>query len=99
VSIKTVAELKRRLVPGTRIHIENHKRPVATRDTVVLPETNSVDLVTLAPNTTRGSHTQWPKRSELLPGDDDRTVHILQTDRDAQLVPFLTITILEEGTA
>jgi hypothetical protein len=87
----TVAALKRALTPGVAIHIENHFRPVATRDTVVHPKTNTVDLVTEAPGAPRGSHLRWPKAADLRPFEgDDRRVHI---DKDG--TPFLTITIKE----
>lgn len=85
----TVAALKRTLTPGTRIHMVNHLRPVATRHTVVHPKTNTVDLVTEAPGAPRGSHLQWPKSADVRPdpGNPAR-VHI---DRDG--TPFLTLTI------
>jgi hypothetical protein len=86
----TVAALKRALVPGTTIRLVNHVRPQASRTCAVHEKTNTVDLVTTAPDAPRGSHLSWPKAADLRPGDNDREVHI-----DNQGQPFLTITILE----
>lgn len=91
----TVAALKRVLIPGVTIRINNHLRPQASRITVVLPKTNTVDLVTQAEGAPRGSHLCWPKAKQLrVEPDDGRTVHIDHVD-GTQRVPFITITVLE----
>lgn len=87
----SVAALKRTLTPGTTLRMVNHLRPQASRLTVVLPKTNSVDLVTHAENAPRGSHLRWPKAADLRPDPEDhRKVHI-----DSDGTPFLTLTVLE----
>lgn len=89
--LATTAGLKRIMTPGSTLRITNHLRPEASRLTVVLPKTNTVDLVTHAEGAKRGSHLAWPKRGDLRPDEhDDRTVHV---DRDGD--PFLTITVME----
>lgn len=89
--LATVAAVKRALTPGTTIRLVNHIRPQASRTTVVLPKTNTVDLVTHAEGAPRGSHLRWPKAADLRAEESDpRAFHI-----DSDGAPFLTITVLE----
>lgn len=93
--LSTVAGIKRALTPGTTIRLVNHLRPQASRTTVVLPKTNTVDLVTHAEGAPRGSHLCWPKAKQIRADEDDlRTFHIDHVDGDKR-VPFVTITVLE----
>lgn len=89
--LSTVAGLKRYLVDGTTLRLENHIRPHASRTTFVLPRTNTVDLVTWAEQAPQGSHMRWPKAADIRPGNTNRQVHI---DSDGQ--PFVTLTVIEE---
>jgi hypothetical protein len=92
--IETVTALKRTLTPGTKLRLVNHKRPVANRDCEVHPKTNTVDLVTTAPQAPRGSHLRWPKARDYRPDPTDpATFHI-----DSEGEPFLTVTILGEAS-
>lgn len=105
--MRNLAEMKRRLTPGTRIHIDNHRRPVATRDTVVLAQTNTVDLVTHGVDGNGKdveSHMEWPPADALRPNDDG-SVTVMEYERaraglrrtGAVTVgdePFITITVL-----
>lgn len=88
LSPATIAAFKRAMVPGTRIHIDNALRPVANRYTVVLPKTNSVNLVTAHPGAERGSHLRWPKKGMVA--HDGDTWALLDDAGD----PWLTITVL-----
>lgn len=80
----TVAALKRTLVPGTRVHVENFRFPDISRDTVVLPETNTVDLVTHVVDkdgNDRKSHLPWPPAGAVV-GNEDGTITILEWDTE-----------------
>lgn len=93
--LSTVSGIKKALEPGSTLRLVNHIRPQASRTTVVLPKTNTVDLVTHAEGAPRGSHLRWPKAKQLRPDEDDlRTVHIDHVDGETR-TPFLTITVLE----
>lgn len=93
MSKMSVAHMRRTLTPGTRIHIENHFRPAATRDTVVLAKTNTVDLVTEGrgrDGSIVASHLAWPKAHEL--SGSGNTFELAKNG-----APFLTITLVEEN--
>ena len=94
--LRTVSALRRVLVPGTTLRIVNHRYPQVSRTTVVLPRTNTVDLVTHALDRRTGkdveSHLPWPKRADLHPDEtDSRVVHISHDG----VKKFLTVTVLE----
>lgn len=85
----TVSAFKRAMAHGTPIHIDNRRRPVANRDSVVLAKTNTVDLVTAHPDAPEGSHIGWPKKGGVV-HDGDRTWGLLA---DGEV--WLTITVLD----
>ena len=104
--LATTAALRRALTPGTIVKIENHWHPHTSRTTTVHAKTNTVDLVTYAYNREGKlvpSHMSWPKKGEVRPGADDRTVLIDKPEQvgprgqriGTTMVPFLAITILE----
>lgn len=96
LDLTTTAALKRAMRPGATLRIVNHRRPQASRLTVVLAKTNTVDLVTQAKDPHGNdveSHLPWPKAKQLSAGDLPNTVNI--ADETGQ--PFLTVTVLEEA--
>lgn len=84
----TTAAFKRAMAVGTRIHVGNKRFPEVTGERVVLPKTNSVDLVTSHPKAPQGSHLAWPKKGGVV-HDGDRIWGIVENGE-----VWLTITVL-----
>lgn len=93
--MRTLADFKRRLAPGVRLHIENHVRPQASRDTEVL-------RVQTKQFTTRGwkddgseveSWMTLPPAAAFEPVDAN-TARLLEPGGGGWK-PFVTVTFLE----
>ena len=60
----SVADLKRKLVVGTRVRITNHHFPAMSREATVLTSSStyfSCSMPASHPNQSLGSYCQWPK--------------------------------------
>lgn len=91
----SLAHLKRTLTPGTRLRITNHRRPVASRDTRVNDDTNTIGLYTWALNASQevvSTRTMWPKAADIRSGDVEGVFHIDQAGK-----PFLTVEVIGDN--
>jgi hypothetical protein len=96
--VKTLAELKRRIQPGVRLHIDNHIHPHISRDCEVI-RAQTKDFSTTHPDAPRGSWVTYPAAKNLR-WNDDGTVTFMEsrnvygkTTREG--APFITVRFLE----
>lgn len=89
----TMKEFKHRCKPGVRVHIEHHRLPHLTRDTVVGHLTSGRDLVTDRENGIP-SYLPWPMRKDVVFNDDKGSMAVYIHGSNSG-TPCLTITLLD----